>query len=136
MSPRVAALSTVGKAEDAENLARALVERGLAACVNVLPGVTSFYRWKGRLERDAEHLLLIKTRRDRLEELRRALVALHPYEVPELIALPIDAGHGPYLAWLDESVGGAEGGAGRAARRSRGRAPGRRSGRRRPRSRR
>jgi periplasmic divalent cation tolerance protein len=106
VSGRVVALSTVGTAEDAERIARALVERRLAACVNVVPGVVSVYRWKGAVERDEERLLVIKTRAERLEELRRALVELHPYEVPELLALPVEAGHGPYLAWLDESVSG------------------------------
>ena len=104
MSERVVAFSTVGTAEDAERIARALVERRLAACVNVVPGATSIYRWKGEVCRDEEHLLVIKTRADRLEALREALVGLHPYEVPELVALPIAAGHAPYLAWLDESV--------------------------------
>ena len=103
MSERVVALSTVGTAEDAERIARTLVERGLAACVNVVPGLVSIYRWKGEVQRDGELLLVIKTRADRFEAMREALVAMHPYEVPELIALPIGAGHAPYLAWLDES---------------------------------
>lgn len=104
MSGRVVALSTVGSAEDAERIARELVGRRLAACVNVVGGVVSVYRWKGAVERDEERLLVIKTRAERLEELRQALVELHPYEVPELVALPVEAGHAPYLAWLDESV--------------------------------
>ncbi len=104
MSERVVALSTVGTAEDAERIARALVERRLAACVNVVPNVVSVYRWKGEVARDEELLLVIKTRRDRLEALREALAGLHPYEVPELVALPVEAGHEPYLAWVDESV--------------------------------
>lgn len=104
MSARVVALSTVGSAEDAERVARALVERRLAACVNVVAGVVSVYRWKGEVCRDEERLLVIKTRADRLEALREALVELHPYEVPELVSLPITGGHAPYLAWLDESV--------------------------------
>ena len=104
MSGRVVALSTVGTAEDAERIARALVERRLAACVNVVAGVVSFYRWKGAVEKEEERLLVIKTRAERLEALREALVELHPYEVPELVALPVEAGHAPYLAWLDESV--------------------------------
>jgi periplasmic divalent cation tolerance protein len=108
MTGLLLALSTVGKAEDAERIARALVEGGLAACVNVVPAVTSYYRWKGRLERDEERLLVIKTRADRLDALRRALVELHPYELPELIALPIEAGHAPYLEWVSaNSAGGA-----------------------------
>ena len=104
MSDRVVALSTAGTAEDAERIARALVERRLAACVNVVPGVVSVYRWKGEVCRDEERLLVIKTRAERLPALREALVGLHPYELPELVALPIEAGHGPYLAWLDDSV--------------------------------
>jgi periplasmic divalent cation tolerance protein len=104
VSDRVVAFSTVGKAEDAERIARALVERRLAACVNVLPGVVSVYRWKGELCRDQELLLIMKTRTERLPALREALVALHPYELPELVALPIESGHPPYLAWLDEGV--------------------------------
>ena len=105
MSDRLVAFSTVARPEDAERIATALVERGLAACVNVVSGVTSIYRWKGEVQRDAELLLVIKTAAARFEELREALVALHPYEVPELVALPVEAGHPPYLAWLDESVG-------------------------------
>jgi periplasmic divalent cation tolerance protein len=104
VSERVVAFSTVARAEDGERIARALVERRLAACVNVVPGVVSVYRWKGEVCRDQELLLVIKTRRDRLEALRDALVGLHPYDVPELVALPIEAGHEPYLSWVDESV--------------------------------
>ena len=104
MSERVVVLSSVGTAEDAARIARALVERRLAACVNVLPGVRSFYRWKGAVQEDEERLLVIKTRRERFEALCEALVALHPYELPEAIVLPIEAGHAPYLGWLDESV--------------------------------
>ena len=99
------ALCTVAKPEDAEYLARELVERRLAACVNLLPPVTSIYRWKGDVERAAETLLLIKTTAARFEALREAIVSLHGYDVPELIALPVSAGHAPYLAWLAESVG-------------------------------
>jgi periplasmic divalent cation tolerance protein len=104
VSERIVALSTVGAAEDAERIARALVERRLAACVNVVPKVVSVYRWKGEIRRDEEMLLVIKTRRERLDALREALVGLHPYEVPELVALPIEGGHEAYLAWVDESV--------------------------------
>ena len=104
MSERVVALSTVATAEDAERIARVLVERRLAACVNVVPKVVSVYRWKGEICRDEELLLVVKTRRERLDALREAVVGLHPYEVPELVALPIEAGHEPYLAWLDDSV--------------------------------
>jgi len=108
MSGRVMALSSVGTAEDAERLARALVERRLAACVNVLPGVVSHYRYQGELHRDAEWLLLVKTRSERLPALRTALAELHPYELPELVAFEITDGSEAYLEWLDDSVlGGA-----------------------------
>ena len=103
MSERLVALSTVASPEDAERIARAVVERRLAACVNVLPGVVSLYRWKGVVEREEERLLVMKTTSERFEALRQAIVELHPYEVPEVIAVPITAGHEPYLAWLDES---------------------------------
>lgn len=106
MSARLVALSTAPSAEVAEQLARALVEEGLAACVNVIPGVTSYYRWKGQLQRDAELLLVIKTRAACLDGLRATLARLHPYDVPELVALKVEDGLAPYLAWLDESTGG------------------------------
>jgi len=106
MTGPVVALSSVATAEDAERIARSLVEKGVAACVNVVPGVVSFYRWKGRLERDAEVLLVIKTRGERFEDLKAALLAEHPYEVPELVALEVAAGHDRYLEWLEESVRG------------------------------
>jgi len=104
VSERIVALSTVGTAEDAERIARALVERRLAACVSVVPRLVSIYRWKGDVERDEESLLVIKTRADRVDALRESLVALHPYELPELVVLPVAAGHAPYLAWIAESV--------------------------------
>lgn len=104
MSERLVALSTVGSAGDAERIARALVERRLVACVNVVPGVVSVYRWQGELRRDEEWLLVMKTTAAALERLRGALVSLHPYDVPELVAWPIGAGHEPYLRFIDESV--------------------------------
>jgi periplasmic divalent cation tolerance protein len=104
MTGRVVVLCTVGSTEDAERIAGALVERRLAACVNVIAGVTSFYRWKGELNRDTEHLLVVKTTAARFEALREALVELHPYDVPEVVELPIERGHAPYLEWIDESV--------------------------------
>lgn len=105
MSEHIVVFCTVGQAQDASALALALVERRLVACVNVLSGVTSIYRWRGKVERDEERLLVMKTRADHFEELRAAIVAWHSYEVPEIVALPLVAGHAPYLAWIDESVG-------------------------------
>jgi periplasmic divalent cation tolerance protein len=105
VSEKVVVLCTIGSAEEAERVARAVVERGLAACVNVVPGVVSFYRWKGEIARDAEWLMVMKTTAARFEPLRQALVDLHPYDVPEIIGLPIERGHAPYLEWIEESVG-------------------------------
>jgi len=104
VSGHLVVLSTVATAEDAERLARTLVERRLAACVSVVPGLTSIYRWEGETRKAEERLLVIKTGADLFEQLRVALVELHPYEVPEVIALSVAAGHGPYLGWLDESL--------------------------------
>ena len=70
----------------------------------MVPGVVSIYRWQGEVQTEQELLLVIKTRAEALEALRAALVALHPYEVPELVAWPIAAGHEPYLRWIDDSV--------------------------------
>ncbi len=98
-------LSTVASEEDALRIAAALVEGQLAACVNVLPPVRSIYRWKGELQREEERLLLIKTRGERFLELRQALLAMHPYEVPEVLAVPIADGHPPYLEWLARGSG-------------------------------
>ncbi|RMD78166.1 MAG: divalent-cation tolerance protein CutA [Gammaproteobacteria bacterium] len=105
-------LCTCPDAESAGRIARALVERRLAACVNVLPGLRSVYRWQGRVEEAAEHLLLIKTREAALAALQRAVVELHPYELPEVVAVPITGGLPAYLAWVREGVregGGTEG---------------------------
>jgi len=98
-------LVTVPNEETATKLAEALVGEQLAACVNVLDGVRSIDRWKGAVERDDELLCICKTTRDGFEKLRARVVELHPYEVPEVVALPIELGHTPYLAWLTASVG-------------------------------
>jgi periplasmic divalent cation tolerance protein len=97
-------LSAVGAQPDAQKIARALVEERLAACVNVVPGVMSVYRWKGAVEQEAELMLVIKTIGERVEPLKARLVELHPYELPEVVVIPIGGGHAPYLAWLEEQV--------------------------------
>jgi periplasmic divalent cation tolerance protein len=98
--PALLCLTTCPDAETAARVAHVLVEERLAACVNRLPGATSTYRWRGEVHDDAEVLLLIKTTRERFDALRERLVELHPYEVPELIALAIADGHAPYLDWI------------------------------------
>jgi periplasmic divalent cation tolerance protein len=84
----------------ATSIARALVEEGLAACVNVSGDVRSIYRWRGSVEEAGERLLVVKARADRLDALAARIVELHPYEVPELLAIPVARGLGPYLDWL------------------------------------
>jgi len=98
-------LTTLGADADAPSLARALVEERLAACVSILPGVVSVYRWQDGVEQDREQQLLIKTTRDRLTALEARLRQLHPYEVPELLVLDVERGGEAYMAWLRESVG-------------------------------
>jgi len=99
MTPLVA-FSTFPSPDKAAEIARVLVEEQLAACVNIVPAVRSIFRWQGQVSDDAETLGIIKTTRERFEALRARLVELHPYEVPELIALPIETGHAPYLDWV------------------------------------
>jgi periplasmic divalent cation tolerance protein len=93
-------LTTCPDAAVAERLAVTLVEAGLAGCVNILPGVTSVYRWQGRLEKAGECLLAIKTRAERYAELEGCIKLNHPYELAEVIAVPIAAGSPDYLAWI------------------------------------
>src|SRR6187551_2302999 len=85
----------------ADRIAGVLVEERLAACVNRVPGVASTYRWKDEIHRDSECLLLIKSTSERFDALRERIVALHPYEVPEVLALPVEAGSVSYLAWIE-----------------------------------
>jgi periplasmic divalent cation tolerance protein len=94
------AFCTCPDAAVADRIARTLVEERLAACVNRLPGVESTYRWNGEVSVDEEVLLVIKTSRSRYASLEARIVALHPYEVPEVVAIPIGEGHAAYLAWI------------------------------------
>ncbi|HEU4734200.1 MAG TPA: divalent-cation tolerance protein CutA [Kofleriaceae bacterium] len=100
----IVVVSTFPDAEKAAQIARVLVEERLAACVNLVPAVRSIYRWQGAIQDDAESLAIIKTTADRHATLAARLVELHPYEVPEIIVLPVTAGHAPYLAWLAGQV--------------------------------
>ncbi|MBL4848415.1 MAG: divalent-cation tolerance protein CutA [Planctomycetes bacterium] len=106
MSEGLVLLSTAPTEDEARSLAQALVEAGLAACVNLVPGVRSIYRWKGKLCEDGEVLLVIKSTEARREALIERLGALHSYECPEAIALPIVAGSADYLEWLHTTTGG------------------------------
>lgn len=92
--------STCPNGDTADRLARALLEAGHAACVNVVPGLRSLYVWKGEIQADDEALMLIKTTAAKFPALREALVAGHSYELPEVIAVSIEDGHPPYLDWL------------------------------------
>jgi len=96
--------STFPDADTAARVARALVEQQLAACVNVVPAVRSIYRWEGKVCDEAETLAVIKTTAERYTALAARIAELHPYQVPEVIALPLADGHPPYLAWLAEQV--------------------------------
>ena len=93
-------LVTAPRGRKASLLARGIVSARLAACVNVIPGLVSHYRWEGKLQHDAECLLLIKTRAAKIPALKRWIAAKHPYSVPELLALPVADGAKSYLSWL------------------------------------
>lgn len=108
----VLAVSTAPDAAVAERIARTLLEERLIACANLLPGVTSLYRWQGQVQRDGEVMMLLKTRRSRVEALGVRLAELHPYDVPELIAVTLEAGLPSYLAWVRDETDGADEGSG------------------------
>ncbi len=102
----VAVLTTAPNAEVAERIGETLVQERLAACANVVPGVRSIFRWKGAISRESEVLMILKTTTESLAALSRRVVELHPYEVPEVIALDVRTGHEPYLDWVRAEVGG------------------------------
>ncbi len=95
---------TCASEEHAEQLARSVLEKHLAACANILPPMRSVYWWQGQIEAAAEHLLLFKTTEDRFDALRDAVIEMHSYAVPEIVAVPITAASDPYLAWIRENV--------------------------------
>jgi periplasmic divalent cation tolerance protein len=97
-------LVTCGSRAEARRIGRSAVEKKLAACANILAGVESIYRWKGKVERAREVLLLMKTTATRLRELEREVKRMHSYDVPEFVVVPLVAGSREYLAWVGESV--------------------------------
>lgn len=98
--PVVVAFSTFPTPDKAVEVVRTLVSEQLAACGNLVGPIRSIYRWQGEIQDEPETLVILKTTRDRFEAMRARLVELHPYEVAEVIALPVEAGHAPYLAWV------------------------------------
>lgn len=105
MTDKIVVFSTASSAEEAERIARGLLNERLAACVNVVPGLRSYYRWQGKIEDSAEFLLVIKSSRQHFEALRTFLESLHSYEVPEVVALPVVDGARNYLSWMDGELG-------------------------------
>jgi periplasmic divalent cation tolerance protein len=103
-TPYQLVLCTCPDQATAQNIAEQLVDKQLAACVSILPGLTSIYQWQGKRETAQEHLLLIKTTNEVYEVLEQTLTKLHPYELPEIIAVPIERGSAAYLGWLGQQV--------------------------------
>ncbi len=95
-------LTTCPDSATANTIAESLVSEQLAACINILPTLTSVYRWKGKIEKDQETLLLIKCSKNRYSDIERRLTELHPYELPEIIAVPVEQGHPEYLHWVNQ----------------------------------
>ena len=106
MSSFVSALTTCPDEPTASRIAEALVGEELAACVNQVPGITSTYRWQGKVERDTEVLLVIKSLAARIEAVQHRVASLHPYELPEFVVLPVSTGSERYLDWIRQNVRG------------------------------
>ena len=106
--PHQLVITTCPSMEEAEQLAEKLLAARLAACVNIVPSVVSLYEWQGKMEREQEFMLFIKTRAEGFPELEKLVRASHSYELPELIAVPIDEGSKAYLNWIDTQLGNNE----------------------------
>ncbi len=100
----VMVISTVNNIDSARNISKILVEKKLAACVNIVPNLTSIYKWEGNMCEDTEYLLLIKSVKDKLDMLKNVIKLAHPYDVPEIIAIDITDGNKDYLDWIDKSL--------------------------------
>ncbi len=108
MGKYVQVVTTAGTREDADQIARAVVERRLAACAQVIGPITSTYWWEGEVETAEEWLCLIKSTEEAYPALEEAIRAVHSYEVPEILAVPVIAGNKAYLAWLEDEIGGTQ----------------------------
>jgi periplasmic divalent cation tolerance protein len=104
MTDKIVVFSTCATEEEAAKLARTLVEARMAACVTIVPGARSVYRWEGAIESAAECLLIIKSSRQLFEPLRTTLAKAHTYDVPELLAMPVEAGSADYLKWMEDQL--------------------------------
>lgn len=104
MTDAMLVLTTLPSAEAAAELAKAVVGEKLAACANLLPAVRSIYRWQGRVQDESEVLVLFKTRQEHFERLKARLLELHPYEIPEVLAIPVEQGYQAYLDWLGQET--------------------------------
>ena len=104
MTDKLLILTTTGSNSEAKKIAEMLIERRLAACVNVIPRMHSVYRWKDKVESAEEFLLLIKTRKENESAVQAAIRELHSYDLPECISIPIDGGSAEYLNWMTESL--------------------------------
>src|SRR5579859_4272945 len=105
MTDKVLVLTTAGNQSEAQKIARELVARRLAACVNIIPRIQSVYRWKGKVENAEEFLLIIKTTKARSADVQAAIRELHSYDLPECIVISIEDGSAEYLKWIEDSVG-------------------------------
>jgi periplasmic divalent cation tolerance protein len=106
MNEYIVIFCTVPSKDAGSKIGNALVENKAAACVNIVPGLTSIYEWKGKLCNDEECLLIIKTRKGLFERIKKEIITLHPYELPEIISLQITDGLEPYLSWINENTKG------------------------------
>src|SRR5450432_3715465 len=104
MTDKIVVLSACESHAEAEKIATSVVEKRLAACVNLIPGIESIYRWRGAVERSKEFLLVIKSSRELLPDLQAELLKLHSYEIPEVLAIPIVDGAEDYLNWMEREI--------------------------------
>ena len=105
MTDAMLVLTTLPNSDVAAEMAKKVVGERLAACANILPALRSIYRWQGKLQDENEVLVLLKTRQQQFERLKQRIVELHPYDVPEVIAIPVEQGHKAYLDWIASETG-------------------------------